>query len=285
MAQAAAILARWANLLMEEGSGAAIPDFAGETAWWHTIAGEFSARSRQMWQHGWFRDYDAASGEWSEQQDTMHLAPVFCGVAEREHVEQLRPFLARPPMHSSGWAPLSWPPVVMTLVGAAAAAQMPQEAAELAYRYIDASYRSADRRELDEHGGVPGVTREYHAVVTQDIGYVNAGIEGYGWGALGVHLLIQHILGLRALEAGKLEVAPMFPQALRKAGATYSIGPLAWGAHLLDVTCVVRDAQRYRMQVRRRPAAQPGEETPRGIEDQQEWDWDGGWGDARVLQL
>jgi hypothetical protein len=288
MAQAAAILARWASLLMEEGSGAPRPDFADEIAWWHSIASEFSARTRQMWRHGWFRDCDAVSGEWSEQRDTMHLAPVFCGVAEREQVEQLRPYLARPPMHSSGWAPLSWPPVVMTLVGAAAAAQMPLDAAELAYRYIDASYRSIDGRELDEQGGIPGVTREYHATVTKgkwgQVDYVNAGIEGYGWGALGVHLLIEHILGLRALEGSSIEVSPTFPQALHRAGAAYSIGPIAWGAHLLHVTCVVRDVQLYQMRVRCTPVAQAGEGTPRRIKEQ-EWNWDGKWGEARALQL
>ncbi len=54
----------------------------------------------------------------------------------------------------------------MTLIGAASAAHMPLDAAELAYRYIDASYRSTDTRELDEHGGLPGVTREYHRTIS-----------------------------------------------------------------------------------------------------------------------
>jgi hypothetical protein len=71
---------------------------------------------------------------------------------------------------------------------------MPQEAAELAYRFIDASYRSTDSRELDEYGGLPGVTREYRHTITKgkwgEIDYANAGIEGYGWGALSIHLLI-----------------------------------------------------------------------------------------------
>ena len=177
-------------------------DFAAEAAWWQQIANEFTVKTRLMWQQGWFRDYDAVASEWSEQQDAMHLAPVFCGVAGWGQVEQLRPFLAQPPMHSSGWAPLSWPPVVMTLVGAADVAQMPLEAAELAYRFIDASYRSTDRRELDEQGGLPGVTREYHATVARGkwgaFDYANAGIEGYGWGALSIHLLMRYILGLRA---------------------------------------------------------------------------------------
>ncbi len=68
----------------------------------------------------------------------------------------------------------------MTLVGAAAAAQMPVDAAELAYRYIDSWYRSTDRRELDEQGSLPGVTREYRRSITVgkwgEIDYVNAGL-------------------------------------------------------------------------------------------------------------
>src|SRR5205085_4587223 len=170
MAQGAEILARWAKLLGQEQTAmtAIEPpiDFAAEAAWWQQIADEFTIKTQLMWQHGWFRDYDAVTGEWSTQQDTMHLAPVFCAVAGSGQVEQLRSFLRQPPKHSSGWAPLSWPPVVMTLVGAADAARMPLDAAELAYRFIDGSYRSTDSHELDEHGGLPGITREYRRTVT-----------------------------------------------------------------------------------------------------------------------
>jgi len=76
----------------------------------------------------------------------------------------------------------------MTLVGAAAAAQMPLDAAELAYRFIDASYRSIDSRAVNQYGGIPGVTREHHAVVTTGkwgaSEYVNAGIKAYGWDSM-----------------------------------------------------------------------------------------------------
>ena len=154
MAQGAEMLARWATLLAHAKSEADDNEdrtYISEAEWWQNVANEFTVKTRLMWQDGWFRDYDSATNEWSTQQDAMHLAPVFCGVADWGQVEQLRPFLAQPPKHSSGWAPLSWPPVVMTLVGAADAAQMPLDAAELAYRFIDASYRSIDSRELDEH--------------------------------------------------------------------------------------------------------------------------------------
>jgi hypothetical protein len=300
IAQGADILTQWATLLSQDATPAAPTDsppldFAGEAEDWRKIAHEFSVRTRQMWQEGWFRDYDSATHEWSAQQDAMHLAPVFCGIAAGEQVEQLRPFLARPPVHSSGWAPLSWPPVVMTLVGAADAAQMPLDAAELAYRFIDASYRSADRREVDEQGGLPGVTREYRQTITVGkwgaINYVNAGIEGYGWGALSVHLLLRYLLGLREEEVDRLTVRPVLPQALRRTGATYKVEPVPWGRYLLRIECTVKDAKRYRLRLHCVVTTAPGhlEAAQEGVMQQEphehECEWEGGWGEGRILQL
>jgi hypothetical protein len=298
MAQSAHIMAGWSLLLAEEEITASttveLPvDFASEAQWWQNVADEFTVKTRQMWQEGWFRDYDAQTREWSEQQDTMHLAPVFCGAAGRDHIEQLRPVFSRPPIHS-GWTPLSWPPVVMTLVGAASAAQMPLEAAELAHAFIDGSYRSTDSRELDEHGGLPGVTREYRQPVTVgkwgETTYVNAGIEGYGWGALSIHLLIRYIIGLREEEVNKITIAPFLPKPLRRVGATYGIEPLPWGRYLLSIICTVRDAQGYTLSLR---CTLPESPTTKGTFEEsnapelaeQEFQWEGNWGDQRTLLL
>ncbi len=312
MVQGAEILLRWANLLAstrkEELQEVLVQtDYAAEAAFWQNVANEFTVKTRLMWQDGWFRDYDATANEWSTQQDAMHLAPVFCGVASGRQVEQLRPFLVHPPMHSSGWAPLSWPPVVMTLVGAASAAQMPLDAAELAYRFIDAAYRSTDIRTLDEQGGLPGVTREYHrTIATKTVAqhakwprpaeaattfdYANAGIEGYGWGALSIHLLTRYLLGLRQEEAGKITIAPALPQALRHAGATYRIGPVPWGNSMLGIECRVRDAKGYTMRVRCSVQTAPDALAllaPEAIQEavEHQWEWEGAWGDERTFQL
>ncbi len=49
--------------------------------------------------------------------------------------------------------------------------------------------------------------------------YVNAGVEGYGWGALSIHLLIRYLLGLHEQEAGVIKVVPVMPRALCRVGA------------------------------------------------------------------
>ena len=290
MAQGAEILERWATLLSQgdetEQAQEISPlerNYAAEAAQWRDIANEFTVKTRSMWQDGWFRDYDSAVQEWSTEQDTMHFAPIFCGAVGWGHNEQLRPYFSQPPMHS-GWTPLCWPPVVMTLTGAAVAAGIPLEAAELAYRFIDASYRSIDSRETDEHGGLPGVTREYRQVtgMREDgaFQYANAGIEGYGWGALSVHLLIRYLLGLREEEKGVLSVAPMLPAALRRNGTVYRVEPIQWGPYALSVECTVRGAEGYSMQVR----CSAGEnyvfdDTNETVEHQ----WEGKWGDEHTF--
>jgi len=285
MAQSAQIMARWARLLAQ-GNEPSTVDFSAEADEWIKVANEFTVKTRLMWQDGWFRDYDSVAQEWSTQQDAMHLAPVFCGAAGWGHVEQLQPFLAQPPMHSSGWAPLSWPPVVMTLIGAADAAQLPLDAAELAYRFIDASYRSSDSRELDEYGGLPGVTREYRRTVTVgkwgEIDYVNAGIEGYGWGALSIHLLIRHLLGLCATGLNSIILAPTLPIALRRPGATYTIAPIPWGKCMLRFTCQVKTAHSYEATLHLRPRAQEGQPEPA---DEREHHWEGTWGEEKTFPL
>lgn len=319
MAQGAAILARWATLLAKEtppnpGAGASPTlqntapapltptQLATEAASWQNIATEFTARTQHMWHNGWFRDYDSVANEWSNQQDTMHLAPIFCGATTSEHIEHLHPFLTQPPAHSSGWAPLSWPPVVMTLIGAVAAANMPLDAAELAYRYIDAAYRSTDSSQPDEHGGLPGITREYHRVIeappqkwpnpqSPPTAYANAGIEGYGWGALSIHLLMRYLLGLREEEVDHITICPTIPQALRRTGAIYHIGPIPWGKYILRIKCTVQDANTYKLHLHCTvPTAAENPESILDTATQQEpqeyqCEWEDTWSQGRTLQL
>ena len=299
MALSAAILSRWAAILADHPmtidaqvtAGEAAGDheeypYAADAAWWQTIANEFTAKTRLMWRNGWFRDYDAVTGEWSTERDPMHLAPIFCGVSDRNHVEQLRSALAQSRPEARFVAPFGWPPIAMTMIGAASAASMPAEAAEMAYRFIDSSYRSIDARTLDEYGGIPGVTREYRRTITAGkwggIDYMNAGIEGYGWGALSIHLLMRYVLGLREEEVDRLTVQPVLPQALRKIGARYLVGPVPWGRHVLHVECTVRDVRGYTMRIHCSVQTTPEttQETP-----EQQWEWEGAWGDERTLQL
>lgn len=295
IAQSAAILASWAAMLSPTHTDETLPNpYPADIAFWQEIANEFTGKTRLMWRDGWFRDYDSVARIWSSERDAMHLAPIFCGVADWGQIEQLRSTLAEPPRHSNQWAPLSWPPVVLTLIGATAAAQMPLEAAELAYRFIDSSFRSTDSRVPDEQGGLPGVTREYRRAVPRgkwgEIDYANAGIEGYGWGALSIHLLIRHLLGLYATDLNSITLGPTLPLALRRPGATYSIASIPWGKYMLSLTCQVKSAHSYKATFHLRSRVQEGQpaektEARSGTVGEQEHHWEGTWGEERTFLL
>jgi hypothetical protein len=167
--------------------------------------------------------------------------------------------------------------VALTVIGAADLAGLPEVAAELACQFIADGYRHLDRRLLSAEEGLPGVTREYrqarwHGATPE---YVNAGIEGYGWGALGLHLFLRYLLGLREEEAGRLTVQPMLPQALRRNGSRYHVGPIQWGPFSLQATCSVRAGDQYHFQL---TASQDGASA-------KSWEWEGRWGEARLIQL
>ncbi|MBX5451611.1 MGH1-like glycoside hydrolase domain-containing protein [Thermogemmatispora sp.] len=284
MAQGAAILARWAMILAQE-EALQVPshlpsshqEWQAEADWWQRIADEFTVKTRLMWQYGWFRDYDARRQRWSSERDAMHLAPVFCGAAGWGQVEQLQEALRQPPSHSGGWAPLCWPPVALTVIGAADAAGLPEVAAELASQFISDGYRYLDQRSVTSETGLPGVTREYRQARWSGatLEYVPAGIEGYGWGALGLHFLLRYLLGLREEEAGHLTVRPMLPQSLRRPGSRYHAGPIQWGSFVLQATCTVQDADHYRFHL---TASEHGQSPA-------DWEWAGQWGEARRIQL
>jgi hypothetical protein len=301
MALSALILSRWASMLAdyvmtmnnqgtETVSGQGEYNYAADAVWWQDIANDFTIKTHLMWQDGWFRDFDAVTGEWSTERDPMHLSPIFCGASGLGHIEQLRPALAQSRPGDRFVGPFGWPPIVMTMIGAADAAAMPAEAAEMAYRFIDSSYRSIDARTLDEYGGLPGVTREYRRAVTAgkwgEIDYVNAGIEGYGWGALSVHLLMRYVLGLREEEVDRLTVRPVLPQALRRVGARYVAGPVPWGRYVLNVECRVIDEKRYGMRVHCvASTVEDALDVSEGNDGEYECEWEGVWGEGRTVRL
>jgi len=162
----------------------------------------------------------------------------------------------------------------MMVAEAARSVGMLSEAADLAYRFTDASYRSLDSHARDEYGNIPGVTRENRRAIVAgkwgETDYVNSGIEGYGWGALSIFLIIRYLMGLKEEEAGALTVAPMLPQSLRRPGASYKLGPLPWGEHILSVECTVKDAQGY---------------TLRLANETRHWEWNGRWGEEKTITL
>lgn len=220
LAQAAAILGTWAQAL----------GLAEEAADWQQIAQEGTERTRAMWQaDGWFHDYDTRAGAWSPVSDAMQLAPLVCRCCLPEQTASLAPLFRQDallPKHGERWDALVWPPVAFTVIEAASAAGEHEAAARLTMHVLERAYRRSDSREVGSNGGLPGIARECWPDwgAPDDAG--PGGIEGYGWGALGVALLMRHIVGLREVAPGYLLLQPVLSSAMLRPGSVLRIGPI-----------------------------------------------------------
>jgi hypothetical protein len=224
LAQGCALLAQWAEALCE-------PDDVAPR--WRDEATRMTERVHALWRDGWYHDWDARANRPSRVRDPMHLAPLACGLAGPEQVAALIPTFAKLPQHGGTWPPLVWPPVAHTVLEAALVAAQDAVAATLAAQIIERAWTRMDARALEPDGSLPGVTREFWPEGgTRE----SAGIEGYGWGALTVHLLIRYLVGLRTLAPDRFALVPALPAAWRPPGATLTIGPLAYGSGSLTIT-------------------------------------------------
>jgi hypothetical protein len=194
-----------------------------------------------LWRDGWYHDWDARAARPSAVRDPMQLAPLACGLAGPEQVAALIPAFAALPPHGGVWPPLVWPPVAHTVLEAALAAGQDGRAAALAADIIERTWTRMDARTLEPDGSLPGVTREFWP--EGGVGE-NAGIEGYGWGALTVQFLVRYVLGLREIAPDCFALVPALPATWRRSGAVLSVGPLAYGSGTLTITYRLPDDPR-----------------------------------------
>jgi hypothetical protein len=223
-AHGAALLARWATALDRP---------LAEHTRWQAESARLRAQLQSMWRDGWFHDFDTRQGRWSAIRDPMQLAPLACGAATMEQGIVLRSAFDAMPAHGGMWPALVWPPVAFTALEAAVAAGLPERASELAARILERTWRRMDGRTLEPDGALPGVTREFWPEGGRA---TSAGIEGYGWGALTVEFLMRHIVGIGDFTPDEIVLAPALPPDLRQPGATYSVGPLAYGRGTMSMS-------------------------------------------------
>jgi hypothetical protein len=230
VAGACDLLAEWAGFLDQP---------AAEVERWQAHADDHMRRVRAMWRDGWYHDYDTRTGRWSGVRDPMQLAPLIHVVGTDEDGELLCPTFDELPLHCGVYPPLVWPPVAFTVLEAAASAGLNEWTSERTAEILERAWRRMDARDPEPDGALPGVTREYWPEGGRG---VSAGIEGYGWGALTIHFLIRHRVGLREVSTKQLTLCPALPVFLRRPGASYTVGPIAYGRGALTVTYTLAPA-------------------------------------------
>ncbi|NYH90107.1 MGH1-like glycoside hydrolase domain-containing protein [Actinopolymorpha rutila] len=178
---------------------------------WRDLAAEFSDRTARMWTGERYADVDARTGQSTEVDDVMLLAPLALGQSGADQVETLRGTVRAADPDTTVWPMFAW-----TAVDAAEAAGEYDTAARVAGRVVDRAYGFWDARRHEPGRTLPGVACEYWPLSGR------CGGEGYGWGAFTTHLLLGTLAGLRP-EADGLRVRPNLPADLRVPGRAYRV--------------------------------------------------------------
>jgi hypothetical protein len=223
---------------------------------WSILSGRRIQNTRGMFVGNWFRDFDARTGQpiiLKDYFDVMMLAPVACGVATPEQVEELRPMFAYFRDHPAHW--LEWPPQFFTYAEAAWNASVQSIASEVVVQTADRVYHRTDARSVLYQSDtarhayrIPGVANEYWPIPERP-----AGGENYGWGAtLPVHI-IRSIIGFRESNdaaADQFYVAPSLPEWMRRPGAVYTITNLKYREHRFALTYRIQSPDSLRAELR-----------------------------------
>lgn len=232
-AQAAAVLAEFANVLGKRGA----------VVRWVRLRETYAAKTQQLWNgRDWFNDFDTRtmSAIASAARDVGQVGPIFCGAATPEQTASMIPTLrAFYEASRDGKAgeedPLFWSSLMLAYLESLWSAREFELLAEVVHTIADRVYTSMDRRAVaqsdnNQRLGWPGISCEQWGAQGAKGG------EGYGWGAVMPAHIIRNILGVRETsDPNQLSLSPNLPRALMTPGRRYGLENLSLCARRFSV--------------------------------------------------
>ena len=223
------------------GTSAGLLNLPERASFWGQLASERLQRLRSMYVEGWFRDFDARTGQpilLEDYFDIMMLSPVMLGLATPEQIAGIKDKFQYFRDHPEHW--LEWPSFLFPFSEAAWQSDLHLLGAEVVAETAARVYARSDAREVrftDEsfparypaqyQFRIPGVANEYWPLHVQH-GYPGFG-ENYGWGATLPSLIIRNLIGFRedpSPAATGFILAPALPSVFLNPQASYACQPL-----------------------------------------------------------
>lgn len=239
---------------------------------WQRLAEDHLRRVRSMYVDGYFRDFDARTGEpilMEDYFDIMLLSPVTLGLATPEQVAGVKDKFAYFQANPNFW--LEWPSFMFPFTEAAWIADLRLFGGQVVADTADRIYSRTDARQPNYDTGVfspeitglpaefnyrmPGVANEFWPVNIE--GHDNpGGCENYGWGATLPTLIVRNVIGFReaaTLDPRRFTLAPALPENYLVAGKTYGCTNLRFGYGTLDVRFAVDGSDALTVHLRLSP--------------------------------
>jgi hypothetical protein len=239
---------------------------------WTALAADRIARTRGMFVDGWFRDFDARTGEpiiLKSYYDVMMLTPAATGIATADQMAQLAPMFGYFQENPKHW--LEWPAFVFVYTEAAWNAGLRALASETVFGIGNRIYSRWDARATRPVGRheaalpspynyrIPGVANEFWPLELEADN--PGGAEHYGWGATLPAMIIRNVIGFREQGDGAAKeaflLAPALPPALMQPGRTYGIRNLHFRGTRNEVRYQILGGDRLTVRLTSRGARGP----------------------------
>ncbi|HEY3267935.1 MAG TPA: trehalase family glycosidase [Armatimonadota bacterium] len=236
-------------------------------AHWSALADEREGFTRSMFVDGWFRDFDARTGDpiiLPDYLDVMMLLPLSVGIATPEQAAAVRPkfqyFVENPKL----W--LEWPSFLFCYTEAGQTAGLGALMAEVVGATADRVYARTNGKAIvpiETRPGrmpdayrfrIPGTSNEFWPM--DPAALPECGSEAYGWGATLPTLILRNIIGFRE-DSNGFTLAPTLPAALMVPGRSYTVTSLRCRACRFDLTLEPLSETAVRVTVRLRDGSAP----------------------------
>lgn len=235
---------------------------------WRKTQQVFAEKTQALWKEDWFYDFDTRNGQLvtSVGRDVGQVAPLFCGIANDEQKEKMRPALRKffadsraghaSPAGTEDWRDgLHWSSLVLPYIESLWSAAELELASEVIHNIAERVYSSTDRSSPANPSseskhlasapklGWPGISCEVWG------GQGAYGGEGYGWGAVLPAHIIRNLIGFRdPRQPDELLLSPNLPNSFLASGRTYRVSNLQYRGALLELAIHVLDSQRVRIE-------------------------------------
>ncbi len=206
-------------------------------------ASHYRAKLDTLWTGKWYNDYSTKKGGFTKIIDVMQLAPFYYNQSTSQQAEAARPAVAE----MCKGTPHVWPTFMLMLAESAYQVGCSRELAETAAERVQHIYSALDANRIRKNMPLPGVQHEYWPT-----GKV-WGAEGYGWGALGITLIIRYMAGWREdgpLAGNTFTLAPAMPKKLMKPGRTYELNYLPALSSRFDLSYTVARGSAMKVKIR-----------------------------------
>lgn len=204
-----------------------------EIKYWEDIHAKYYQKLQEMWVDGWFHDYDVKAKRFTRYKDPLHISPVFLRLATKEQSLKVLSDIDRKLedfKESTAWPALIWPSFTFPIMEALHVAgdldkSLKENQSRIIYQLINKIYDMEDSRVRSAEKPLPGVSYEHW-------GYPEVSakaVEGYGWGALAVLLIIRYVIGYVEdydFKENSFLISPNFNEEMIGYGKTYGIDNL-----------------------------------------------------------